>query len=373
MNHKWMSQLPLLLAVIVSGSANAAIKIQDWGKGPEAEQAKLITLESSSLRVQLTNYGARIVSVEAPDKTGKRADVVLGHANLQQYIDDPKDYFGAIVGRYGNRIAKGTFSIDGQTYHVPPNNNGNALHGGPDGFSRKMWSVITGTDSAEFTLISPDGDMGFPGMLAVHVRYSLHGNRLDIEYSAQTTKTTVVNLTNHAYFNLAGEASGDVLQQRLRLDANRYTPVGDTLIPEGNLPEVAGTPFDFRKLTAIGERIGADDTQLKRAGGYDHNLVLNGRLGVLHEAAFAEERVSGRTLIVLTTEPGVQFYSGNFLNGSVTGYSGLAYQQHAGFCLETQHFPDSPNHPSFPSTLLKPGETFRSHTALIFGVSNGAR
>lgn len=329
MNRKWMARLGLLLTVIVSGSANASVKTQDWGKGPMGQQAKLITLESLSLRVQLTNYGARIVSVDAPDKNGKRADVVLGYANLNQYINDPKDYFGAIVGRYGNRIAKGTFSIHGHTYHIPPNNNGNALHGGPEGFSTKMWSVTTGMDSAEFMLVSPHEDMGFPGKLTAHVRYTLHGSRLDIEYSAQTTKTTVVNLTNHAYFNLAGEGSGDVLQQRLRLDADRYTPVDDALIPEGNLPEVAATPFDFRKLTAIGERIGADDTQLKRASGYDHNWVLNGRMGVLHEAAYAEDPVSGRTLTVLTTEPGEQFYSGNFLNGSVKGYSGMAYQQHA--------------------------------------------
>jgi aldose 1-epimerase len=230
-----------------------------------------------------------------------------------------------------------------------------------------------GKNQVQFTLVSPDGDMGFPGQLITQVTYTMIGNRVRIDYSAKTTKTTVVNLTNHSYFNLAGQASGDVLRQMLRIDADSITPVDDTLIPTGALENVDGTPFDFRVATPIGARIDAKSEQLKRADGYDQNFVTNGRSGILREIARAEDPASGRTLTVLTTEPGVQFYSGNFLNGSAKGFTGAPYRQHAGFCLETQHFPDSPNHANFPSTVLRPGQTLHSTTVFVFGVARPTR
>jgi aldose 1-epimerase len=366
--------LSFFLAFSLSSAFAAACaqdKGVDWGRTPTAEPVRLYRLSDAQLNVSLTNYGARIVRIDAPDRQGRRADVVLGYNNAAQYLSDPKDYFGAVVGRYGNRIAKGNFVVEGRQYHVPVNNNGNALHGGPTGFSSRVWTVDESSrNSVDFELVSADGDMGFPGTLKAHVRYTLTGSRLSIEYTAETDKPTVVNLTNHTYFNLAGEASGDILGQELRLNADRYTPVDQTLIPTGELLSVSGTPFDFRKLTAIGKHINVPDEQLLRAGGYDHNFVLRGEQGTLREAAFAVDPVSGRTLTILTTEPGVQFYSGNFLDGSAIGYSGSPYRKHAGFALETQHFPDSPNHVNFPSTILRPGATYRSKTVLVFGVES---
>jgi len=358
----------ILTLVSLCLSAQAGVKSEQWGKTPEGVAVRLFTLSSGTLRVRLTKYGARIVSLEAPDKYGHRADIVLGYNNLDQYLNDPKDFFGAIVGRFGNRIAKGAFVLDGETYHVPMNNNGNALHGGTHGFSSKVWQGRAMDHNAvEFTLVSPDGDMGFPGTLTVHVRYTLLENNLRIDYSSETDKTTIINLTNHTYFNLAGESSGDILQQELQIKADRFTPVDSTLIPTGSVAPVEGTPLDFHHLTAIGLRIGAHDEQLRVAGGYDHNFVLNGATGTLREAAFAVDPASGRTLTVLTTEPGVQFYSGNFLTGTMKGYSGKFYKKHAGFCLETQHFPDSPNRPEFPSTVLHPGKHKSSLTIFILG------
>jgi len=318
--------------------------------------------------VQLTEYGARIVTIQAPDREGKRADVILGYDSLAQYIENPETYFGAIVGRYGNRIAKGTFSLEGTTYQIPPNNKGNALHGGPRGFSSKVWhGKVLGANAIEFTLVSPDGDMGFPGALTVHVRYTLSANRLQISYRARTTRSTVVNLTNHSYFNLAGESSGNILGQELRIDADGFTAVDASLIPSGVVMKVERTPFDFNSLTSIGKRIGIKDEQLGYAGGYDHNFVLRGEAGTLHEAAYVLDPASGRTLTVLTTEPGIQFYSGNFLDGTLRGFAGGIYEKHAGFCLETQHFPDSPNHPNFPTTELRVGKEYRSQTVFVFG------
>jgi aldose 1-epimerase len=363
----WVTAVSL---VLINVPMRGAVKTETWGKTQAGDPVALYTLENAMLRVQLTEYGARIVRVEAPDRQKKMADVVLGYNNLAQYVSDPKDYFGAIVGRYGNRIAKGTFSLSGETYHVPLNNNGNALHGGTEGFSTKVWKGrVVGENKVEFTLVSPDGDMGFPGTLTVHVVYTLAADRLRIDYAATTTKATVVNLTNHSYFNLAGENSGDILHQELRIDADKFTPIDPTLIPTGKLASVGDTPFDFRKSKAIGKDIEAGGEQLRRAGGYDHNFVLNSKSGSLREAARAIDPMSGRTLTVLTTQPGVQFYSGNFLDGSVIGFSGQPYKQHAGFCLETQHFPDSPNHPNFPSTVLRRGEKFASTTEFVFGVS----
>ena len=346
----------------------SAVKVSTWGAMPSGKPVKLYTLENGQLSIQLTEYGARVVNVEAPDRKGNRAHIVLGYDNLAQYLQDTKTYFGAIVGRYGNRIAGGRFTLEGSTYQVPPNNNGNALHGGPDGFNSRVWQGRqAGPDAVEFSLLSPDGDMGFPGALTVHVTYTLSGKRLRIDYRATTTKPTVINLTNHAYFNLAGEGSGDILNQKLRIPAAGITPVNATLIPTGIIAAVKGTPFDFNAATPIGERIGAKDQQLEYAGGYDHNFVLSGQ-SPLHEAAYVSDPASGRTLTVLTTQPGVQFYSGNFLDGSLHGPSGKPYEKHAGFCLETQHFPDSPNHANFPSTELKPGSEYRSQTVWIFGV-----
>lgn len=355
--------------ILFCSPAFGAVKSTAWGNA-NGRPVKLFVLSDGTLRVRITEYGARIVSIEAPDRNGQRADVVLGYNNLAQYVNDPKDFFGAVVGRYANRIAKGTFVVDRATYHVPLNNKGNALHGGPAGFSSKLWTGRALNDHAiEFRLVSPDGDMGFPGKLIAVVRYTLEQNRLKLEYIATTTKATVINLTNHSYFNLAGEASGDILRQEVRIDAEQITPVNGSLIPTGQLLSVAGTPFDFRQLTAIGSRINMDDEQLHLAGGYDHNFVVSGTAGHLRRAAFAMDPKTGRTLTVLTTEPGIQFYSGNFLDGSHEGYGGRRYEQHDGFCLETQHFPDSPNEPQFPSTLLRPGKRFHSTTVFIFGVS----
>lgn len=367
-----MTRCSLILGVFVLSCVTmlAAVKTEEWGKTSAGNPVLRYTLSSDKLTIQLTNYGARIVSLYAPDREGQKVDVVLGYNDPGQYLNDPKDYFGAIVGRYGNRIAKGTFKLSNTTYHIPLNSKGNALHGGPQGFSNKIWKArIAEGNSIEFELISLDGDMGFPGTLTVRVRYTLSADRLSIDYFAETTKPTVVNLTNHTYFNLAGQGSGSVLEQKLRVDADHYTPVDSALIPTGKLESVDHSPFDFETIKPIGERIDADDPQLHFAGGYDHNFVVKGNPGTIREAAFAEDPVSGRTLTVLTTEPGVQFYSGNFLDGSAKGYTGVSYQKHAGFCLETQHFPDSPNHANFPSTTLMPGTTLHSTTVLVFGIT----
>jgi len=357
------------IAVLMMGSmAQAAVSKADWGKTSDGKPVEIYTLSDADLTVKITTFGARVVSIETPDKSGKKADVVLGYDNVVAYEADKTTYFGSIVGRYGNRIAKGTFTIDGNTYHVPLNNNGNALHGGPAGYSSQVWKGKEIPDGVEMTLVSPDGDMGFPGTLTVHVRYTVEGKSLKINYSATTTKPTVLNITNHSYFNLEGNGHGTILGEELMIPADRYTPVDPTQIPTGELAPVEGTPFDFRKPVAIGARIHDANVQLTIGGGYDHNWVLNGAEGSLHVAAKAYDPTSGRTLVETTTEPGVQFYSGNFLDGTKTGKFGVAYQKYAGFCLETQHFPDSPNHPKFPSTLLKPGETMHSETVFTFGV-----
>ncbi|SEG67009.1 aldose 1-epimerase [Bryocella elongata] len=356
------------LALLAATSVHAAVTSKDWGTGPDGKAVELYTVTDGDLTVTITNFGAHIVSIEAPDRAGKKADVVLGYKDLDGYLAEKKAYLGAVVGRYGNRIAKGVFTLDGKTYQIPTNNNGNALHGGTVGFDRKVWSSKTLADGVELTYVSADGEMGFPGTLTAHVKYTLEGRSLHIEYSATTDKDTVLNLTNHSYFNLGGEGSGDILGEKIMINADRYTPVDAGLIPTGKLPSVKGTPFDFLKPTAIGARIEANDEQLKIAGGYDHNFVLNGGKE-LHVAAKVEDPKSGRTLTVTTTEPGVQFYSGNFLDGSATGVGGKPYVKHDGFCLETQHFPDSPNHPAFPSTELKPGQVMRSTTIFTFGVA----
>jgi len=360
--------MSVLAVSAASLAAQTTVKSEDWGKTKAGVPVQIYTLTDSALTVRITTYGAHIVSVSAPDRSGNRADVLLGFKNVAGYEADGGTYIGAIVGRYGNRIAKGTFSIDGSTYHVPINNGVNALHGGPLGFDKKVWTGRALPNGVELTMVSADGEMGFPGKLSVHVTYTLQGESLQIGYTATTTKPTVVNLTNHAYFNLAGENSGTILDQQLMLNADRYTPVDPTLIPTGALDTVQGTPFDFRKATAIGARINEANPQLKIAGGYDHNFVLNGVSAGLHLAARLLDPKSGRTLMVTTTEPGVQFYSGNFLDGTLVGISGTKYVRNSGLCLETQHFPDSPNQPKFPSTVLRPGQTLHSTTVFTFGV-----
>ena len=364
-----LSSALLLAPLALSPRAHAAgVTSAAWGNTADGQAVQIYTLADSDLTIRITNYGAHIVSVDAPGREGKRADVVLGYKDLAGYISDSSTYMGSVVGRYGNRIAGGTFTLNGTANHIPTNDHGNALHGGTEGFDRKVWTGRTIKDGVELTLVSPDGEMGFPGQLTTHVRYTLEGKSLRINYAAETTKPTVVNLTNHTYFNLGGEGSGPILNEVVTIPADRYTPVNATLIPTGQLAPVAGTPFDFLKPTPIGERIDQDNEQLKIAGGYDHNFVLNGTGKGLHEAAKVVDPAGGRTLTVTTTEPGVQFYSGNFLDGSKTGAAGNAYTKHAGFCLETQHFPDSPNQPSFPTTTLNPGQTLHSETVFTFGV-----
>jgi aldose 1-epimerase len=367
MKHRpWLA---VFILIIATSFAHAGVTRASWGKTADGQSIDIYTLTNSTLTVRVTTFGARVVSINTPDRNKTMADVVLGYDNIAQYEADHNSYFGAIVGRYGNRIAKGTFSIDGVTFHIPRNNGENALHGGTLGFDHKVWTGHALPNGVEMTLVSPDGDMGFPGALTVHVRYTLAANALRIDYAASTTKPTVVNLTNHSYFNLNGNGSGTILDHVLTIDADRYTPIDAGLIPTGELAPVGGTPFDFRKPTSIGARIGDANEQLKRAGGYDHNFVLNAKSAPgLHLAAHVFDPASGRTLTVTTTEPGVQFYSGNFLDGSLTGKFGVAYAKHAALCLETQHFPDSPNQPNFPSTLLRPGQTLHSTTVFTFGV-----
>ncbi len=356
-------------AMAFSAIAQGETKMSIWGHTADGKAVAIYTLTSGQIEVRVTAYGAHLVSVRTPDRSGKLADIALGYDSLATYLIKPNPYIGAIVGRYGNRIAKGQFKIDGKTYQIPVNNGPNALHGGPVGFDQYVWKGQEVPDGVEFTHVSPDGDMGFPGTLTAKVRYTLKGNTLRIDYSATTDKPTIVNLTNHTYWNLHGDDKGNILDERIEINADRYTPVDATLIPTGELAPVAGTPLDFRMPEAIGARIDADNQQLKFAGGYDFNFVINGKPGTLRLAAIATDPGSGRKLTVETTEPGVQFYSGNFLDGSFTGRHGIKYGKHAGFCLETQHFPDSPNHPSFPTTELKPGETMHSTTTFTFGVA----
>jgi len=341
-----------------------------FGKLPDGSAADVYTIKDADLSVRITTYGARIVGIDAKDKNGKVADVVLGYDSVEGYTSEKgKTFFGAIVGRYGNRIAHGQFKIDGHTYQIPKNDGDNALHGGPNGFDVKNWAAKEIPGGVEFTLVSPDGDMGFPGKLTAHVRYTLVGSALHINYTATTDKATVTNLTNHSYFNLGGRDSGTILDEVMMINADKYTPVNAGLIPDKGAVPVEGTPFDFRKPTAIGQRIHDKDPQMNLGpGGYDHNWALNGANGVMKLAAKVVDPKSGRVLTVTTTQPGVQFYTGNFLDGSRKSPSGTAYGKNTGFCLETQHYPDSPNQPSFPSTELKPGQTLHTETVFTFSV-----
>ncbi len=340
-----------------------------FGDMPDGTKVDIYTLEDGAIKARIMTYGARVVSLDAPDRSGKAADIVLGYDTLAPYLADPKSYFGAIVGRYGNRIAHATFTLDGKRYDLPANDGVNTLHGGTTGFDKLLWQGHEIPHGVELTLVSKDGDQGFPGTLTARVRYTLQGKALRIEYFATTDKDTVLNLTNHSYFNLAGAGQGDILSHQMMIPADRYTPIDAGFIPTGDLAPVAGTPLDFRQATAIGARINADNEQMRLGKGYDHNYVLNGKAGVLHQAARVVEPTSGRVLTVETTQPGVQFYSGNFLDGTLHGKQGHVYEKHAGLCLETQHFPDSPNQPKFPTTELKPGQTYHEVTVFSFSTT----
>ncbi len=342
-----------------------------FGKTPDGQNVDLYTLTNQNgMQVAITNFGGIVVRIQTVDRQGKTDDVVLGYDSLDGYVNDTA-YFGAVIGRYGNRIALGKFTLDGAMYTLARNNGENSLHGGIKGFNKAVWQAremaVEDGPSVELTYLSKDGEEGYPGNLSVKVLYTLTDrNELKIDYTATTDKKTVLNLTNHSYFNL-NPAGSDVLQHLLMIQADKFTPVDAGLIPTGELRSVAGTPFDFRKPTAIGARIEQEDEQLKLGKGYDHNFVLNRKGKGMELAARVVEPTTGRVLEVLTDEPGLQFYTGNFLDGSVRGKGGKAYGRRSAFCLETQHFPDSPNHPKFPSTELKPGEKYQTTTIYRFG------
>ena len=347
--------------------SDGSFTVEPFGELRSGKEVQLIILENDNgMIAKITKYGGIVTELHVPDRDGKMADVVLGYENLDKYIE-ATPYFGALIGRYGNRIAKGKFTLDGKEYTLATNNDENHLHGGDVGFDKVLWDAkakeTENGPSLELTYVSKNGEEGYPGNLTCKVIYTLtNDNELKIKYEATTDAPTVVNLTHHSYFNLAGYNSGTILDQELMIDADRYTPVDDGLIPTGELAPVEGTPMDFRKPTAIGARI----AQLTGdPGGYDHNWVLNNSDGTYAKVVSLYDPESGRLMEVFTSEPGLQFYSGNFLDGSNKG-KGTTYNKHNGLCLETQHFPDSPNQPKFPSTVLKPGETYTSRTAYKF-------
>ena len=337
---------------------------QMFGTLPGGWGIPLYALRSPELEVTLIAYGARLHKLRAPDRSGAMADVITGFKTLEQYVAD-KTYAGAAIGRFGNRIAQGRFSLDGTAYQLPQNNGENTLHGGPEGFDTRIWGTRMVQNGVECRLVSPAGHMGFPGTLTTRITYTLVGNALRIHYVVETDAPTVVNLTNHSFFNLRGEGSGEILDHTVQIHADKYTPVDASLIPTGELASVAGTPFDFREPHAVGERIEAEHPQLKLGRGYDHNFVL-GNNGVLREAAVVTEPASGRVLTVHTDSPGIQLYTGNFLDGSHIGKSGKPYEFRGGLCLETQEFPDAPNQPNFPSTRLNPSERYERTTVFTF-------
>jgi aldose 1-epimerase len=363
-------QALLLVAPLLAAGQDSITK-SDFGS-TDGKAITLYTLTNAhGMSLSVMNYGATVVKLIVPDKNGKMDDVVLGFDDLTGYLDPKKDpYFGATIGRYGNRIAKGQFSLDGHSYQLPINNPPNTLHGGTDGFSRRVWQAeIVGTNPPAilFSRVSPDGEEGYPGTMKVSVRLTLtEKNEMKFYYTATTDKPTVVNLTHHSYFNLGGAASGTILDNLVTLNAKAYTPVDDTLIPTGELKSVEGTPMDFRKATAVGDRI-------RQVGGkpvgYDHNFVLNDAGQGVRWIATVQDPKTGRVLKVSSDQPGVQFYSGNFLDGTVTGKGGTIYQQYDALALEPQHFPDSPNKPKFPSTVLKPGHTYHSTIIYAFSVA----
>jgi len=363
--------LPAAVALPLQAANAAPAIVAPWGKTTQGEQVSLFTLvNNNGMKVTISSYGATVIDLLVPDRNGKWDDVSLGFDKFSPY-QTKSPYFGSIVGRYGNRIAKGQFTLDGHTYQLATNNSPNHLHGGIKGFDKRIWKgeiLDSREPSVRFTLRATDGEEGYPGNLDVAVTYTLTDkNELRISYEAKTDKPTVLNLTNHTYFNLAGAGNGSILGHLLQINASRFTPVDATLIPTGELKKVDGTVMDFRKPTAIGARI-------KEVGGkpvgYDHNYVLDKSLHFgLPLVAEVTEPVSGRVMKVYTDQPGIQFYSGNFLDGTITGKGGKVYNQYNGFCLETQHFPDSPNEPKFPSTTLRPGQTYKTTTVYAFSVN----
>jgi aldose 1-epimerase len=347
-----------------------------FGKTTDGTPVEIYTLRNSKgMEARIMTYGGIIVSLKVPDKNGNFGDVVLGFDSLDGYVNDAYikgcPYFGALIGRYGNRIAKGKFTLDGKEYTLAINNAPNSLHGGQTGFDKRVWKATTFLTAdgpvLQLTYLSKDGEEGYPGNLSVTATYTLtEDNGVLLHYTATTDKATLCNLTQHSYFNLAGK--GDILNHLVYINADKFTPVDKTLIPNGELKPVAGTPFDFRTPTAVGARINADDEQIKFGNGYDHNWVVNKPLGKLGLVARVTESTTGRVMEVLSTEPGVQFYTGNFLDGSITGKGGWVYQLRNGLCFEPQHYPDSPNHPQFPSAELKPGQTYQSTIIYRFSV-----
>jgi len=359
-------------AAAAAAAQRASVSKAVFGKTPRGELVDIYTVTNSTgMQVRAITFGGIITSIRVPDRRGAVDDVALGFNELEPYFSNPP-YFGAIIGRYANRIANGRFMLDGRTYTLAVNNGRNHLHGGIKGFDKVVWHAEPFRNANAvgliFTHTSPDGDEGYPGTLAMKVTYTLtNANAVSFDYEATTDKATPVNLTQHTYFNLGGEGHGDILGHRVTIYASQMTPVDAGLIPTG-IAAVAGTPFDFRTSSAIGARIDANDQQIKYGNGYDHNFVLDRTGSGVVPAARVEEPVSGRVLEISTTEPGIQFYTGNFLDGTLTGKSGRAYGRRAGFALETQHYPDSPNHDQFPSTILRPGQTYRSKTIFAFTV-----
>ena len=360
----------LLFARTSIVASQPQIRKQPFGSTTEKKPVDLYTLTNvNGVEISIMTYGGIVVSLKVPDRKGKLQEVTLGYDTLDGYLKNNSPYFGALIGRYGNRIGKGKFSLGGQEYRLATNNGESHLHGGNRGFDKAVWkpTEVRGQKSVGLKLdyVSADGEEGYPGALSVTAVYTLtNENELKIDYAASTTKETIVNLTNHAYFNLGADAN--ILKHELMINADRFTPISEAFIPTGELRSVKGTPMDFTKPMAIGARISQKDEQLIRGNGYDHNWVLNRKDTSLSLAARVEEPTSGRVLEVFTTEPGVQFYTGNFLDGTIKGKAGKVYQQRAGFCLETQHFPDSPNKPNFPSTVLKPGQKYATTTIYKF-------
>jgi len=361
----------LLGGMLIAQSTSSKPGVQEQPFGTQdGRHVNLYTLTNShGVEIKAMNYGGIIISIKVPDRKGQIADIVLGHDKLEGYIPNPP-YFGAIVGRYANRIANGEFTLDGKTYHLPKNDGPNTLHGGTDKtFNKVVWDAepLKGKTGVAFSYLSHDGDDGFPGNLHMKVTYTLtDSNELVIDYEATTDKATPINVSQHSYFNLKGQGDGDILDHEIMINADRFTPVDKNLIPTGELRPVKGTPFDFTKPTKIGSRIDDNYEQLVLGHGYDHNFVINRKGSGLVLAARVYEPTTGRVLEVSTTQPGVQFYTGNFLDGTITGKDDKVYKRRYGFCLETQHFPDSPNHPSFPNTILKPGEKFHQTTVFKF-------
>ncbi len=369
--------LLLVLRALGASPSEPSIRVQPFGSLPDGREAQLFVLQNAhGFRADISDFGGIVVNLLVADRAGRFADVSLGYDDVSKYAK-ASPYFGALIGRYGNRIAHGKFTLDGLTYSLPLNDKPGdipcSLHGGFMGFDKVMWRArplfVAGNPTLVLEYTSRDGEQGYPGTLTVEVTYTVtRDNELRIDYRATTDKATPVNLTNHTYFNLHGEGQGTILDHELMMRASKFTPVDAGLIPTGALAPVVGTPFDFTKPHKIGERIDAGDAQLGFGGGYDHNWVLDAQDGALSLAATLHEPKSGRFLEVLTTEPGLQFYSGNFLDGTLTGKSGKTYPHRSGLCLETQHYPDSPNQPAFPSTILRPGETLRSTTVYRFSV-----